>query len=86
MLHRTHLIFIRKIEKSASIQPRTSHRKFSKLGKASQNDQHILVSIASLLDVLGDSSPFFIRCLKPNQTKLPLDYDFRVVPRAVDKA
>merc|ERR1719305_6427 len=41
--------------------------------------QQFKVSIHSLLEVLGDSNPFFIRCLKPNQTKLPLDYDFRVV-------
>merc|ERR1719379_1522378 len=41
--------------------------------------QQFKLSIHSLLEVLGDSNPFFIRCLKPNQTKLPLDYDFRVV-------
>lgn len=39
--------------------------------------QQFKASINSLLDVLQSSTPFFIRCLKPNQTKIPGDYDFK---------
>merc|ERR1719487_1435126 len=39
--------------------------------------QQFKASINSLLDVLQSSQPFFIRCLKPNQTKIPGDYDFK---------
>jgi hypothetical protein len=34
-------------------------------------------SINRLLEILGDSTPFFLRCLKPNQTKIPTDYDYK---------
>merc|ERR1719197_1015050 len=34
-------------------------------------------SINSLLHILQNSKPFFLRCLKPNQTKIPGDYDYK---------
>jgi hypothetical protein len=34
-------------------------------------------SINSLLTILQNSKPFFLRCLKPNQTKIPGDYDYK---------
>merc|ERR1719313_124483 len=39
--------------------------------------QQFKASINSLLSVLQSSHPFFIRCLKPNQTKIAGDYDFK---------
>merc|ERR1719502_173886 len=39
--------------------------------------QQFKSSINSLLSVLQSSHPFFIRCLKPNQTKVAGDYDFK---------
>merc|ERR1719160_111263 len=41
--------------------------------------QQFKASMVLLLDTLGDSSPSFIRCLKPNQTKIPGDYEFKAV-------
>ena len=31
------------------------------------------------MNTLADSTPFFIRCLKPNTTKMPQDWNYRVV-------
>merc|ERR1719379_1477428 len=41
--------------------------------------QQFKASMVLSLDTLGDSSPSFIRCLKPNQTKIPGDYEFKAV-------
>lgn len=35
-------------------------------------------SMTSLLDVLGDTMPYFIRCVKPNETKLPNNFNNKV--------
>merc|ERR1719440_654794 len=48
-----------------------------KEGKGGFTGQQFKASINSLLDILGQSNPFFLRCLKPNQTKIPGDYDYK---------
>jgi myosin-5 len=35
-------------------------------------------SMNSLLEVLGDTMPYFIRCIKPNETKLPNNFNNKV--------
>merc|ERR1719316_2628040 len=42
-------------------------------------DKQFKISINSLLSNLMDSQPFFVRCLKPNHTKIPGDYEFKSV-------
>ncbi|KAL8270345.1 hypothetical protein Esti_005732 [Eimeria stiedai] len=46
-----------------------------KIGKGSLIASQCLRSLSSMIGIIRETEPHFIRCLKPNETKRPLDWD-----------
>ncbi|KAL8426640.1 hypothetical protein Efla_005897 [Eimeria flavescens] len=46
-----------------------------KIGKGSLIASQFLRSLGSMIGIIRETEPHFIRCLKPNETKRPLDWD-----------
>ena len=50
-----------------------------KIGKGQLIASKFILSLNNLMELINTTDPHFIRCLKPNDTKLPGDWDYRKV-------